>query len=47
MSDRIFIRILTAVVITGLILTAAHAVYICFAYQNASIIQFIAKELWL
>ena len=29
-----------------LLLTAAHVVYAWYAYQHASIIQFIAKELW-
>lgn len=47
MSDRKFIRILIIVALIGMIATIAHCVYICFAYQNASIIQFIARELWL
>lgn len=29
-----------------LLLTAAHFAYAWYAYQHASIIQFIAKELW-
>lgn len=29
-----------------LLLTAAHFVYAWYAYEHASIIQFIAKELW-
>ena len=47
MSDRKFIKILIIVVLIGVILTAAHAGYICYAYRNSSIIQFIARELWL
>ncbi|MBO7404878.1 MAG: hypothetical protein J6V24_07935 [Clostridia bacterium] len=47
MSDRKTVGILIAVAAAGLIITAAHAVYLVFAYQNASIIQFIARELWL
>lgn len=47
MSDSKFIRILIIVALLGLIATIAHCVYICFAYQNSSIIQFIARELWL
>ena len=29
-----------------LLLTAAHFAYACYAYEHASIIQFIARELW-
>ena len=29
-----------------LLLTAAHFVYAVYAYEHASIIQFIARELW-
>ena len=47
MSDRTFLRILIAVASAGMIATAAHCIYICLAYQNSSIIQFIARELWL
>lgn len=47
MSDRTFIRLLVVIAVTGVLVTLAHAVYICFAYQNSSIIQFIARELWL
>lgn len=46
MSDRKFIRILIILVLIGIIATAAHCIYIYFAYQNSSIIQFIARELW-
>ena len=46
MSDKKFIRILIIVVVIGLILTAAHALYITHAYERSSIIQLIARELW-
>ena len=46
MSDRKFIRILIIIILIGIIITAAHSIYICYAYQHSSIIQFIAKELW-
>ena len=29
-----------------LLLTAAHFACACYAYEHASIIQFIARELW-
>ena len=47
MSDRKFFRILIAIIVVGLIVTALHLAYIIHAYKNASIIQFIARELWL
>ncbi len=46
MSDKIYRRLLLTVTILGAALTVAHVVYACYAYQHASIIQFIAKELW-
>lgn len=47
MDDSKFIKILIMIVVLGIIATIAHAVYICYAYYNSSIIQFIARELWL
>ncbi|MBR7038117.1 MAG: hypothetical protein IKI21_02555 [Oscillospiraceae bacterium] len=47
MDDRKFLRLLIAVSLSGLVLTAVHAVYICLTYPHSSIIQFIARELWL
>lgn len=47
MSDRKFKKIIIAVIVAGNLLTAAHALYICHAYSNSSIIQFIAREMWL
>ncbi|MBR4733490.1 MAG: hypothetical protein IK081_12050 [Lachnospiraceae bacterium] len=46
MSDRAFIRLMIIVILLGMLATIAHCIYICFAYQNSSIIQFIARELW-
>ena len=46
MSDRKFTGILIIVALIGMIATVAHCVYIYFAYQNSSIIQFVARELW-
>ncbi|MBP5654095.1 MAG: hypothetical protein J6X33_01125 [Clostridiales bacterium] len=46
MSDSKFIKILIAICIIGFLLTAAHAAYIYFAYQNSSIIYFVSKEIW-
>ena len=47
MSRKKFFIILIAVLLVGTILTAAHMVYICKAYENSSIIQFVAREMWL
>lgn len=47
MSDRKFYITLIVISLLGLIVTIAHCVYIYFAYQDSSIIQFIARELWL
>ena len=47
MSNRAFVGIMIALAAAGMIATAVHCMYICFAYQNASIIQFVARELWL
>ena len=46
MSDKRFFRILIAIIVLGLIVTALHMVYIVHSYENASIIQFIAREWW-
>lgn len=45
MKDRIFYRVLIAVVAVCLVLTLAHMVYGIYAYQHCSIIEFIAREL--
>ena len=46
MSDKIFIRLLIAVLTVCLVLTIAHLAYAVYAYQHCSIICFIGKELW-
>jgi len=46
MSNRIFTRVLLWLVILCLVLTVAHLIWIFYAYQHCSIIEFIAKELW-
>lgn len=46
MKDRTFMRVLICVIAVCLVLTVAHVLYAAVAYQNSSIIQFIAKEPW-
>ncbi|MBO4460087.1 MAG: hypothetical protein J5715_03565 [Clostridiales bacterium] len=46
MSDKKFIRILIVIAVAGTLLTAAHMAYIAYAYNNSSIIQFVAREYW-
>ena len=46
MSEKCFRLTLTGVVAACLTATVAHFVYAVYAYQHASIIYFIAKELW-
>ena len=46
MTDRTFYRVLAAVVALCTVLTLAHVGYGAWAYQNSSIVQFIAKEPW-
>ena len=47
MSERTFRILLIVIALIGLAITIAHAVYIVNAYQHSSIIQLVAKELWL
>lgn len=47
MNDRKFLKILIITVLIGAVITAAHLIYICLAYQNSSVVQFIAREMWL
>ena len=47
MSDRAFVRTLIIISLIGTAATVAHSIYIYFAYQNSSIIQFVAREIWL
>ena len=46
MSDRKFIILFSIVLGICLIATIIHFVYIIATYENASIIQFIAREWW-
>ncbi len=46
MKDRTFYRLLYLLVGFCLILSLAHFIYAVYAYQHASIIYFIGKELW-
>ena len=46
MKPKTFRLILACVICAGLLLTAAHIVYAWHAYRHASIIQFIAGEIW-
>jgi len=46
MQEKLFYRILLAVVILGLLVTLCHLAYCIYAYQHCSIIYFIGKELW-
>ena len=46
MKDRVFLITLGSVMGACLAATMAHFVYAVYAYQHASIIYFIAKELW-
>ena len=46
MSEKCFWLTLPGVVAACLTATVAHFVYAVYAYQHASIIYFIAKELW-
>lgn len=46
MKDITFTRILIFIVVICVLLTAAHLIYAVYAYQQCSIIEFIAKELW-
>lgn len=46
MNDKTFAKVLIALVVLCAVATVAHICYAVYAYQHASIIQFIAKELW-
>ena len=46
MSNKIFYRLLIAVLAVCTIATIAHLIYAVDAYQHCSIIYFIGKELW-
>lgn len=46
MKERTFFILLSAVLFLCVALSLCHAIYIYKAYEYASIIQFIAKEMW-
>ena len=46
MKDKTFSILLCAVLLLGLLATAAHVLYAADAYQRWSIIYFIGEELW-
>jgi hypothetical protein len=46
MNDQNYYKTLIIIVVIGLVFTAGHAIYICHAYSNSSIIQFVSGELW-
>ena len=46
MKEKTFYRLLWAVLIVCLVVTAAHFAYDVYAYDHCSIIYFIAKEVW-
>ena len=46
MKEKTFYKVLIALVALCALATVAHVCYAVYAYQHASIIQFIAKELW-
>ena len=46
MKPKTFRILFAAVLGLCLLLTAAHFAYARYAYEHASIIQFIARELW-
>ena len=46
MSTKTFRIVFTCLLGLCLLLTAAHFAYAAYAYEHASIIRFIAGELW-
>jgi len=46
MGNKIFYRLLAAVLTVCILATAAHLIWAIDAYQSCSIIYFIGKELW-
>ena len=46
MREKIFTRLLIAVLAVCVLLTAAHFLYAAAAYGHTSILYFVAKELW-
>lgn len=46
MSNKKFYILFAIVIGVGILATIGHAIYIRYAYENSSIIQFIAREWW-
>ena len=46
MKTKTFLIVLSVLAAVCVLCTLAHFAYAAYAYQHASIIQFIAKELW-
>ena len=46
MKENTFYRLLLAVLLVCVVVTAAHFAYDVYAYKHCSIIWFIAKEGW-
>ena len=46
MRTKTYLRILTVVLLVCVLVSAAHFIYAATAYHHASILYFIAKELW-
>lgn len=46
MSTKIFYRVLLIILAVCALFTLAHLGYILYVFPNASIIKFIANELW-
>lgn len=46
MKNRTFSIVLFSVLGICAALTIAHFIYVIYAYQHCSIIEFIARELW-
>ena len=46
MKPKTFAIILFAVLIVGIAVTTFHLIHAVNAYQHASVVEFIAREIW-
>ncbi|MBQ7922841.1 MAG: hypothetical protein IJ325_09760 [Clostridia bacterium] len=46
MKDKLFWKLMIALLAVCLVVTVVHLIYAIYAYQHCSIIYFIGKELW-
>ncbi len=46
MRDKTFYKVVCVLVGLSTVLTLAHLMYLVYAYRHASIIYFIAEEIW-